>query len=223
MSQPNKNIITDISVQVRNRNRVNVSINAKYRLSLDISQVVDLGVKIGRVLTDDEMAKLEEEGQFGKLYARALEYCLSRPHSVREVRDYLYKKTLVRQVKVRGRNEVRQVPGVSPAVAERVLEQLLEKGHVNDVHFASWWAENRKRRQGISRKKLQVELAGKGVARDIIEQALSATERSDLSEIKKIIIKKQSRYPDEQKMVAYLARQGFNYSDIRQVLDEFAN
>ena len=46
--------ITSLSAQVRNPDRVNISIDGKYRLSLTIGQVVDLGIKPG-IEVDDEM------------------------------------------------------------------------------------------------------------------------------------------------------------------------
>ena len=67
--------ITDISLQARDKNRVNVSVDGKYRFSLDIFQVGELGIKVGREYTDEELITLEDESQFGKLYARAMEYC----------------------------------------------------------------------------------------------------------------------------------------------------
>jgi regulatory protein len=73
--------ITDISVQTRNPDRVNVSVDGKYRFSLDILQVTELGVKIGNDYSEQELAELEDESIYGKLYARALEYTLMRPHS----------------------------------------------------------------------------------------------------------------------------------------------
>ena len=85
--------ITDISLQTRDKNRVNVSVDGKYRFSLDVFQVGELGIKVGREYTDDELTELEDESQFGKLYARAMEYCLARPRSVKELRDYLWRKT----------------------------------------------------------------------------------------------------------------------------------
>ena len=65
--------VTSLSSQVRNPDRVNVSIDGKYRFSLDVSQITDLNVRVGRELENDEVAELEIESQFGKLYARALE------------------------------------------------------------------------------------------------------------------------------------------------------
>ena len=62
---PKTHKITALSVQTRNPNRVNVSVDGKYRFSLDISQVTDLGVKVGRCVTAVELAELEAESQFG--------------------------------------------------------------------------------------------------------------------------------------------------------------
>ncbi len=212
--------ITSISAQVRNPERVNVSIDGKYRFSLDISQVVDLGVKVGREVSEGELAELEQESAFGKLYSRALEYCLMRPHSVREVRDYLYRKTLTTKYKDR-KGEVREKQGYSPALSARVLEKLQHKGYVEDEHFARWWVESRNLAKGTSLRKLAVELRAKGVTAEIVETVLGETSRTDDDELTKMIAKKRSKYADDQKLMQYLARQGFGYDDIKRALASF--
>ena len=70
----------------------------------------------------------------------------------------------------------------------------------------------------MSRRKLQAELAAKGVDRSIVERQLADNERSDSDELQKIIAKKRSKYTDEQKFMQYLARQGFSYDDIKSAL-----
>jgi regulatory protein len=212
--------ITAISQQAKNKDRVNVMVDGVYRLSLDIFQVADLGLRVGREYTEAELVALEEESQFGKLYARALEYCMSRPHSVREVRDYLWRKTRTTRYKVRGTNEIKERPGVSEQAAARVLKRVEQKGYVNDEQFARWWVENRHRTKGVSRRKLQAELMAKGVASEHVQAALLQTERSEKAELIKMIEKKQKRYPDRQKLLMYLARQGFSYDAITEALDE---
>lgn len=144
---------------------------------------------------------------------------MSRPHSIREVRDYLWRKTRTTKYKSRSTGEIKERAGVSSSIAERVLERLLEKGYLNDEQFAQWWVENRNQLKGTSRRKLQAELAAKGVSREIIEHALQKTERLDEDELLKILVKKQSRYPDRNKLIAYLARQGFSYDDITRAID----
>ncbi len=199
---------------MRNPDRVNVSIDGKYRFSLDVSQITDLNVRVGRELENDEVAELEIESQFGKLYARALEYCLMRPHSVREVRDYLRRKTIATRYKSRS-GELRERLGYSPALVPRVLEKLQHKRYLDDEQFARWWFENRNVGKGTSLRKLKVELRSKGVEPDIVERIIAENLRDDATELQKLIAKKRSRYADDQKLAQYLLRQGFRYDDIR--------
>lgn len=205
--------ITGITAQVKNPNRVNINVDGKYRFSLDIFQVGDLGLKVGKEYSEQQLDELETESKFGKLYSRALDYVMMRPHSGREVRDYLYRKTLSTRDKKGERRE-----GYSPALTERVFERLVEKGYINDEKFARWWVENRNMAKGSSMRKLTAELRAKGITNDIIEQAVNEAARTDEDELAKVITKKRARYVDNQKFMQYLARQGFNYDDIKTAL-----
>jgi regulatory protein len=212
--------VTAISAQVRNPNRVNISVDGKYLFSLDVFQVVDLGIKVGAQYSESDLKLFSEESEFGKLYGRALEYCMSRPHSAKEVRDYLYRKTLKQRYKSRKNGEIKEREGVSKAIVDRVFERLVDKKYVDDVNFARYWVENRNQRKGSSVKKLRYELMSKGVASDIIDSEMSGGARSDSDEILKIIAKKRSKYDDD-KMTAYLARQGFSYDLIKNSIAEY--
>jgi regulatory protein len=205
--------VTGITAQTKNNNRVNVMVDGTYRFSLDVFQVSDLGIRIGKEYTEDELTELESESQFGKLYGRALEYCMMRPHSAKEVRDYLYRKTRDTRTKTGGIKK-----GVPVEVTERVYGRLLEKGYIDDEKFARFWIENRNMTKGVSQRKLTAELRSKGVQASLIERLLESSERSDEDELQKIIAKKRARYPDDQKLMQYLARQGFSYDDIKQAL-----
>ncbi|MDR1032987.1 MAG: RecX family transcriptional regulator [Candidatus Nomurabacteria bacterium] len=210
--------ITAIGAQIKDPNRVNVSIDGRYSFSLDIAQLAELGIKVGQELDEARLAELREASTYGKLYMRALEYVLSRPHSRREVKDYLRRKTFDKKYKVRGKNELKTKEGVSQATADAVLARLTERGYVNDLKFAQFWVENRNLSKGASRRKLQSELAAKGVDKAIVDEVLADTSREDSEELKKMIAKKAARYDDERKLIAYLARQGFNYDDIKTAL-----
>lgn len=212
--------ISAITAQQRDSNRVNIMVDGSYRFSLEITQLSNLGIKVGKEYTDQEIEHLLSESEFGKLYARALEYCLMRPHSSREVHDYLRRKTYARRVKSRRTGNVVERPGVSPAIAERVFDRLIQRGYIDDEKFSKYWIENRNLSKGVSRRKLRAELQAKGVGSDIIERQLRDTERLDADELRKVIAKKRNRYLDQQKFMQYLARQGFSYDDIREVLSE---
>ena len=159
------------------------------------------------------MAFLESESRFGKLYARAAEYALIRPRSIKELRDYLYRKTLSRRDK-KGRLQ----EGYSKDMTNRVLGRLIEKGLVDDKKFAEYWIENRNLSKGISHRKLVAELITKGIDSSLINELMIKGDRDDTVEIKKIINKKRARY-DDQKLMAYLARMGFSYDLIKDSLN----
>ena len=210
--------ITNLSTQQRDPNRINIFVDGKYRFSLDISQVASLGVKVGLEYSEQELADLEQESQFGKLYARALEYCLMRPHSAKEVRDYLWRKTRTTRYRSKKTGEIKERPGVSQTLTDRVYDRLVYKSYVNDEAFTRFWVENRNQTKGMSRRKLEAELRSKGVSNEVIERHLRESGRDDASELRKIIAKKRNRYPDEAKFIQYLARQGFSYDDIKSAL-----
>lgn len=215
--------VSDIREAVRDKNRVNVYIDDKFFCSLDIAQVVDLHVKIGRELNDEELEELKRASDFSKFYNRALEFTLMRPHSSKEVRDYLKRKTLDRKVRVKNQKtgEYKTVlkQGYDQSLVEPVYKRLEERGYIDDRRFAETWVENRNITKGSSLKKLRLELAQKGISQSVIEEVLAETDRDDVAELRKIIARKAKKYPDEQKLIQYLMRQGFNYSDI---LDELS-
>ena len=196
--------ITDLKSGVRNPERVNVYVNNKFAFSLDVSQVVDLKVKIGKIISFDEFEELRRASEFGKLYQRTLEWVLSRPHSERETRDYLRRKIFERKLD-------EKYVGI-------VIEKLRVKKYLDDCRFAEWYAENRFSKKGISMKRLKMELLKKGISKDIIEETLENTDRNDENEILKMIAKKRAKYQNDDKLIQYLCRQGFQYDLVRELV-----
>ena len=221
-------IITDIRQAVKNENRVNIFVNGKYSFSLDIAQVVDLGIKKGLIITEEQLADYKKASEFGKAYQRALEWVLTRPHSERELADYLKRRRMQVNAKERKKEWKDKKNGVKPKTRPRydfddlIIKRLTERGYVDDYKFAQYYVENRFVKRGVSTKRLEMELMKKGVARDIIERVLNNSERNDEEEIKKIVAKKRARYSDE-KLIQYLCRQGFQYDVVKNVVEEFAN
>ena len=217
--------ITDIRQAVRNENRVNIYVNGKYSFSLDVAQVVEMGVKIGRVVSPEELAEYKKASEFGKVYQRALEWVLMRPRSVRELRDYLKRRERTAEMKEKQREweqakkaEAEGRERKTPRKRERVkydfdeliVARLCERGYVDDTRFAQYYVENRFVKKGVSTKRMRLELASKGVAPEVVEAVLAESGRDEVDEIQKMIAKKRAKYNDE-KLIAYLCRQGFPY------------
>lgn len=213
--------VTDIKQAVKNENRVNVFVNNKYSFSLDIAQLVDFKIKKGQVITEPELEKFKNASEFGKLYQRTLEWVLVRSRSTREVKDYLFKKSIqpIKSKDPETKKTILKKPTVDRAqFTDQIITRLIEKGYLDDERFAKYYVENRFVKKGISKKHLATELMKKGIEKDIIDQVLDV--RNDEEEIKKIIAKKSSRY-DKDKMINYLIRQGFPFETVRNLVSDF--
>ena len=191
-----KQKITDLKQGVKNPNRVNVFVDGKFAFSLDVTQVVDFKIKVGKLITPEELLEYQKASEFGKLYQRALEWVLVRPRSEKEAYDYLYKKVYEKKL---DKNYI-----------NNILEKLKDRKYLDDFKFAEWYVENRFVKKGASARRLKMELMKKGIEKSIIEEILSASDRNDKDEILKIIAKKRAKYDDE-KLIAYLCRQGFSF------------
>ena len=198
--------ITDLKQGVRNPERVNVYVNGKFSFSLDVSQVVELGVKVGLEISVEELVALKKASEFGKLYQRALEWVLLRPHSERECRDYLRKKIFEKKL--------------DNDFVDKIIEKLKAKKYIDDDKFAEWYVQNRFLKKGVSAKRLGIELMKKGISKETAHEAIVRSERNDRDEILKIIAKKRTKYADDKKLMAYLCRQGFDYQLVRDLVAE---
>lgn len=240
-------VITDIKQAVRTENRVNIFINDKFDFSLDIAQIVDLKLKKGQVLTEKELKDCRHASEFGKLYQRTLEYVLSRPHSIKETRDHLVqgrKKRMLQNLQAarnleRIKNETKEerlarktaatkygtrlktkeLPLFTDDDIEKVIARLAEKGYLDDEKFTRFYVENKNAKKGISLKKIRQDLVRKGVESNLIEQVLAENSRDESAEIKKIILRKRKKY-DNEKLIMYLVRQGFDYQQSKDLVLE---
>ncbi len=236
-----KNEITDIKSAVKNQNRVNVFIDGEFSFSLDIAQVVDYHLKIGKNLEPSEIEKLKRASVYGKLYAQTLEWVLTRPHSIKETRDHLKNKLFKLNIDNKRRAENRERAKTDPEFKklardykirtrerevyteediEQVISKLAEKGYLDDRNFATWFIENRFASKGVSEKRLRLELTEKGVDAGLIEELLANSPRDEAEEIKKVI-KKKGNKTDSQKLFAYLIRHGFSIDLSRELVAEF--
>lgn len=214
--------ITKLTAGVRDPNRVNVFLDGRFAFSLDVAQVVDLDVKVDQELSPERLKELKDASEFGKLYQRTLEWVLTRPHSVRETKDYLKRRQIKRRQlnKQREREEKKPLAELRDDMMELVVERLITKGYLNDEKFAAYYIENRYVRRGISHKRLKVELRGKGVDGDVVNRLLGQEVRDENEEIMKMIAKKRKKY-DDFRLVNYLVRQGFGYQMAKESVEKY--
>lgn len=212
--------ITNIKQAAKNPNRANIFVDGKYTFSLDITQLSDFKLKIGQEITDAELAGYQHASFFGKLYQRTLEWVLTRPRSIRETEEYLRRKHLdyLKKSADNSANFSDAIKNFSED-ANQIIDTLIAKKYLDDYVFATYYIENRFTKKGISQKRLRLELTKKGVAKNVIDEVLSSDLRNDADEIKKLIAKKRAKYDDE-KLIQYLVRQGFDFETARNSVRE---
>lgn len=191
--------VTAIKQQVKKADRYSIFVDGKYTFSLSESELIRTGVHSGQELTKAELEKFRETSKLDKVYGLVLNLVVRRPRSEREIRDYLRRK------------------GHDEEVATTILNKLSTNGLVNDEVFAKSWVENRRLLKPTSLRKLKLELRQKGISDDIITSVLEADETTEIDVLKQIIVikRRQTKYQDNEKLMQYLARQGFSYSDIK--------
>ncbi len=195
--------ITKITPAAQTAGRYNIFVNDDFSFSLDETQLVRQGLKKGEILPADRYLELKGESDFGKNYIRAVDLVSRRLRSEREIRDYAFRKQW------------------TPENRDRVIARLYERGYLNDERFAEAFVRSRATMKNISRRKLILDLRKKGISPEICEKVLAKSEEYDeKSALQKLVEKKRNKYDDERKFIAYLARQGFGYDDIKNALAE---
>jgi regulatory protein len=118
----------------------------------------------------------------------------------------------------------KNVPG---EVAEEVLDRFAEIGLVDDESYARRWVESRQGRRHRSRTLLRRELAGKGVAREVVDEALTGVTTEDEVMAARAYVEKVGRSMTglqptirQRRLADRLARRGFGAEIIRRVLKD---
>ncbi len=194
--------ITAIKQQVKRTDRYSIFVDDKYAFSLSESGLIDSRLASGQELTGAELKQLKKAAGLDKAYYNALRYVAMRQRSEWEIQTYLARKE------------------VDPEAAAEIIERLKRARLVDDMAFAQSWIANRRTLKSTSKRRLRLELLQKHVPSDIIDEAMAEDPTDERQALRDLIAKKRRRYPDRQKLMQYLARQGFNYDDIKSVLDE---
>ncbi len=194
--------ITTIKQQTKSQDRYSIFIDDKFAFGLSELGLINSGLRVGQELDREAVGRLKEDAAIDKAYNRTLALLARRPRSEGELRDYLKRKNY------------------DSPTADVILNKLSKVGLVDDKAFAKLWVENRRLLKATSLRRLRQELRQKRIADDIIDEVLAADETDDRQVLRELVERKRARYPDKLKFMQYLARQGYNYDDIKSVLEE---
>ena len=196
--------ITALRAQKRNRRRVNVYLDGRFAFGLAAIEAARL--RVGQVLSDEEIARLQERDAVERAVEQALNLLSYRPRSQAEVRRRLLEK------------------GHSRGVVQEALGRLSRAGLLDDRAFARFWVENRFQFNPRGVAVLRRELRQKGMDDELIEEVLAEyDEEAAAARAAEAAIRRLRRLDPltfRRRLSDYLRRRGFPYAVITPLVEQ---
>jgi len=202
--------ITALRAQAKDPQRVNVFVDGEFAIGVSLTTITKTGLHIGKQLSAEEFAKLEQTESGDKAYLAALRFLEARPRSIAEVRARLGRKDY------------------APEAIDAAITRLAELDLLDDTAFARYWVENRQayRPRGVGA--LRDELRRKGIDADVtaevLDDAVTGDEAASAWELARGALRKyagsQDRNAFTRRMGSYLQRRGYTFEVIRPIVDQ---
>ena len=203
--------ITALRAQAKDPQRVNVFIDGEFALGVGLTTITKTGLHVGKELSAEEFAKLEQTESGDKAYLAALRFLEARPRSIAEVRARLGRKDY------------------APEAIDAAIARLAELELLDDTAFARYWVENRQANRPRGAGALRDELRRKGIDADVAAEVLSddsltGDESASAWGLARGALRKYAGSADRnaftRRMGSYLQRRGYTFEVIRPIVDQ---
>ena len=138
-------------------------------------------------------------------------YCAYQERCVKDVRDKL--KTF----------------DIPQAEKDKIFDYLLDNRFVNDERFAKSFVRGKINQSGWGFNKIRFHLVQKGIAKEIIDEALEQTDEEvyrqrliDILRVKAKSVKAETEFEKKRKLAAFAMQKGFEGSLVWEVLKDLA-
>jgi regulatory protein len=200
--------ITALTIQKKNPNRVNIFLDGEFSFGLYLINAGHL--KVGQTISKETIDSLMKDDQIEDGFQKALKFISYKPRTKFEV------------VKKLRENDFDE------GSISIVMEMLIEKGYVNDSHYAKNWVENRSIYKPRSKKLITWELKNKQISEEIISEVTG-----DMIPEKKLAMLAAEKYARRlsgnekevffRRLSGYLIRRGFSYSIVNVTVQKIWN
>lgn len=194
--------ITDISVQVKNKSRVNVFLDGEFACGLDAFTVEKNRLRIGAQIEQNELIAIQRESEAQTAFEKCVDYINIRMRTEKEIEKYLADKGYLNEIK------------------DGIIAKLKEYSLIDDARFCELFISSHRRSWG--EKRLKIELKKHGVSAENIELALEEAEpqyEEALAAAEKYCRNKPAY--DRYKLQTHLYSKGFTYDCISYAVREY--
>lgn len=202
-------VITKIEVQKNNKDRVNIYMNDKFAFACDAQLVYIHSIIKGRAMEKDHLEGIINEDNYIKGKNAALHFLEKSFKSSKQVVDKLTLKEF----------DVKTI--------DRVIEFLEQYGFIDDKRFVELFIKEKIKSSG--KNKIKFSLFKKGLPEELVKEELNKITAEQQFEIalqlgeKKLRVLSKSENDTKKlykKISDYLARSGYDFEIISQVLDK---
>jgi len=203
-------IISSISVQKKNKERYSIFVDEEFLIGVAEQTLLKFNLAKGDAITPKLFRKLQrEEGRF-KVKSYFLKLLGRRDHARKELFTKARKKEYPKEV------------------INNVLDELQQKGFINDRGFADKFASDKARLNKWGPVKIKAHLLKKGVDKTDAEKSIQkAFEEENLKETflhlvlkrKRRFLREEDLYKRKKKVFDHLARKGYRSSSIYEHID----
>ena len=198
-------IITQVSVQEKNKKRCNLFVDGEFKTGILVETAVKFGLKKGKEIDEASLLSLLSENEKKEAVEKAVEYATGGLKTTKQVKDYLIKK------------------GFSVESAFHAIDVLKNYGLIDVVNYAKRYIESCGRSQGS--KLIFFKLIQKGVKKEDIEKAFEdavySAEDGAFSVVEKYMKGKEKTRENKIKAYRYLVGKGYGYDEINSAIDKF--
>jgi regulatory protein len=203
--------ITALRAQAKDPQRVNVFVDGEFAIGVGLTTLTKTGLHVGKQLSAEEFAKLEQIESGDKAYLAALRFLEARPRSIAEVRVRLGRKDF------------------APEAIDAAIARLADLELLDDAAFARYWVENRQAYRPRGAGALRDELRRKGIDTDVTaavlnDGTLTGDEAASALTLARAALHKYAGSHDRntftRRMGSYLQRRGYTFDVIRPIVDQ---
>ena len=152
----------------------------------------------------------------------------SKPLTPDQVLDKIAKYCAYQERCVKDVRDKMKTYDISQEDREKILDYLLDNRFVNDERFAKSFVRGKINQSGWGMNKIRFHLVQKGIAKDIINEALQQTDEAvyrqrliDILKTKSKTVKADSDFEKKRKLAAYAMQKGFEGGLVWEVLKGF--
>lgn len=195
-----------ISAQKGKQNKIHISIDGEYKLTVDADFWFSCGYVSGDEIDEEQYKALAESIFKRRCFNRALNILSRRDHSEKELFDKLARAD-------------------GEAAAASAVEKIKSLGYIDDERYAVALAKELAERKGKSERAIIAELIHRGIDRNTAENAISSLTLDECDKINILLNGKYRRKLETEKgrqqVFNALLRLGYGYSEIRSAMRDY--